>query len=69
MLFINDIAFLSLPYKATLLPPGPQNIEKGIIRLNMVFVHQGFTQYYSGLLDEWCGEKKIESVTDVAIGD
>ena len=26
VLYINDIAFHSMPYKASLAPPGPQNI-------------------------------------------
>ena len=29
LLAINDKAFLGMPYKATLAPPGPQNIEAG----------------------------------------
>ena len=41
-LFINGRAFISLPYKASLATPVPQNIEVGIITLNGVKVHSGY---------------------------
>ena len=47
MLFINDRAFLEMPFQAEVSPTGPQNIEKGVIRLNNELVSSGFTQYTS----------------------
>ena len=67
LLAINDKAFHGMPYKASLAPPGPQNIEAGEIKLNGVEVHSGYTQYTAGMLDEWRGQKSIEAVTDVNI--
>ena len=69
VLGINDIAFLSMPYKPSLDPPGPQNIETGSIKLNGVEVHKGYTQYTVGMMDEWRYQKSIESVTEARIGD
>ena len=34
LLSINDNAFLNYPFLAVIAPPGPQNIETGIIELN-----------------------------------
>ena len=59
LLAINDIAFLFMPYKASLSPPGPQNIEQGKIMLNGVEVHEGYTQYTAGMMDNWCAEHSI----------
>ena len=68
VLYINDKAFLSLPYKASLAPPGPQNIEMGTIELNGVQVHKGYAQYTTDLLDKWCSELNIQSsVTEAYI--
>ena len=69
LLAINDKAFLGMPYKASLAPPGPQNIETGTITLNGVLLHEGYTQYTAGMLDEWRGQKSIEAVTEAYIGD
>ena len=57
-----------MPYKASLAPPGPQNIEAGTIKLNGVQVHKGYTQYTAGMLDAWLRQESIEAVTDVFIG-
>ena len=59
VLFINNKAFLSMLYKSSLAPPVSQNIETGIIMLNGVKVHRGYTQYTAGLLGEWCDKKGI----------
>ena len=45
ILSINDQAFLTLPYQAHVMVDGPQNIEKGEIRLNEVVVNTDFKQY------------------------
>ena len=68
ILFINDQAFLSLPYQAVIAPPGPQNIEKGIIKLDDVQVHEGYTQYAEDTFGNWCYDSDIYSVTEAYIG-
>ena len=65
-LFINGHAFLNLPFKATLAPPGPQNIEKGTVMLNGAEVHEGYAQYNEGTFYEWCNEHSIESVSQAS---
>ena len=50
LLVINDKAFLGMPYKASLSPPGPQNIERGTIKLNGVVVIKEFAQCYAGMM-------------------
>ena len=52
-LCINDIPFPLLPYQAEVVPQGPQNIEKGTIKLNQVIVHRGFVQYAADTVEEW----------------
>ena len=41
-LTINNIPFPLLPYQAEVIAQGPRNIERGIIQLNNVDVHDGF---------------------------
>ena len=53
-MFIFGEAFLSLPYKGVIAPPGPQNIEKGVIKLNDVQIHEGYTQYDECTFDDLC---------------
>ena len=68
-LFINGRAFISLPYKASLATPVPQNIEVGIIALNGQQVHSGYKQYEeSTTFYMWCYENDIETVTEAVIG-
>ena len=45
LLFINDVPFLALPFKADVTSAGPMNIERGIIKLNDVQVHEGWAQW------------------------
>ena len=68
LLIINDKAFLSMPFKASLSPTGPKNIEQGYITLNGVEVHSGFAQCTAGMMAEWCAEHSIESITAASIG-
>ena len=56
-----------MPFKASLAPPGPQNIEVGTITLNEVEVHSGFTQCFAGMIKALCRLYKVYSVTDVCI--
>ena len=67
LLVVNDKAFLSMPYKASLAPPGPQNIEKGTITLNGVEVIKDFAQCYAGMMTERCAEHNIESIIAASI--
>ena len=55
-LCINDIPFPLLPYQAEVVPQGPQNINRGTIKLNKVKVHTGFAQYASDTIEEWVAE-------------
>lgn len=55
-LCINDIPFPLLPYQAEVVPHGPQNIERGTIKLNKVEVHKGFVQYTADTIEEWMSE-------------
>ena len=41
-LTINNLPFDSMPFQAEVTPEGPQNIERGLIKLNDVQVHTGF---------------------------
>ena len=45
LLFINDIPFLALPFKADVTSAEPMNIEQGTIKLNDVQVHEGWAQW------------------------
>ena len=45
LLFINDIPFLTLPFKADVARAVPMNIEEGTIMLNDVQVHEGWAQW------------------------
>ena len=67
LLVINGKAFISMPYKASLSPPGPQNIEHGTIELNGVKVHEGFYQCAAGMMAGWSAEHNIESITGACI--
>ena len=44
LLFINDIPFLALPFKADVTSAELMNIEQGSIKLNDVQVHEGWGQ-------------------------
>ena len=68
ILCINGRAFLTLPHKASLATPVPQNIEQGEIKLNGVEVHSGFIQYTEDTFHEWFDEHRIESVTQAYFG-
>ena len=51
---INGEAFLNLPRQAEVAPNGPQHISNGLILLNQVQIHKGFTQYNSFTFQELC---------------
>ena len=53
LLFINDVPFLALPFKADVTSAGPMNIEGGIIKLNDVQVHEGWAQFTPGTAKRW----------------
>ena len=53
LLFINDIPFLALPFKADVTSAGPMNIEGGIIKLNDAHVHRGWAQFTPGTVTRW----------------
>jgi len=55
-----------LPYQAEVVPQGPQNIEKGQIKLNSVQVHEGFAQYAAHTIDDWVAEQE-ELTEDIHI--
>jgi len=59
ILFINEEAFLGLPFQAELAPSGPQNIEKGTIMLNQVKIHEKFAQYYASIFDDWLADRNL----------
>ena len=69
ILFINDLAFLELPYQAEAIPPGPRNILGGAIKLNDVVVHQGWAPYTTTTFQDWCSENRLQKITDVWIRD
>ena len=69
ILFINDLAFLELPYQAEAVPPGPRNILGGAIKLNNVLVHEDWAPYTTSTFKDWCTEHKLQQITDVWIGD
>ena len=53
LLYINDVPFLAMPYQASVILKGPQNIDYGEIKLNGVEVHRGWTQYRADTVYEW----------------
>ena len=55
---INGIYFLQMPLQSELNPEGPQNIERGAIKLNGEEVHEGWAQYTAETFDEM--HEKIE---------
>ena len=67
-MFINGQAFLSLPYQPVIAPPGPQNIEVGVIKVNDVQIHEGYTQYTEWTFGDLCYDEDIDYVTEAFIG-
>ena len=66
VLHINDEPYLGMPYQAEVTPEGPQNIEAGIIKLNEVQVHDGWTQYTSDTVKEWREDHDLlQPTTDI----
>ena len=67
-MFINGQAFLSLPYQPVIAPPGPQNIERGVIKVNDVQIHEGYTQYTEWTFGDLCYDEDIDYVTEAFVG-
>ena len=68
VLHINDEPYLGMPYQAEVTPEGPQNIERGTIKLNDVQVHEGWAQYTSDTVKEWREDHKLlQPTTDIYI--
>ena len=66
LLFINDIPFLTLSFKAYVTSTGPINIEYGTIKLNGVKVHKGWAQFTPGTVKRWYQEAAdLESTTEI----
>ena len=70
LLFINDIPFLALPFKADITSAGPMNIENGIIKLNDVKVHEGWAQWTPDTNELWYREAAdLQPTTEIYLED
>ena len=70
LLFINDIPFLALPFKADVTSAGPMNIERGIIKLNDVKVHEGWAQWTPDTNKLWYQEAAhLQPTTEIYLED
>ena len=67
-LTINDILFDGMPFQAEVTPEGPQNIEKGLIKLNNEQVHKGFGQYEHDTFVNYVVSEGLLPTTDIFIG-
>ena len=67
-LTINDIPFHCMPFQPEVTLEGPQNIEKGLIRLNDVQVHTGFGQYEPETFLHYAVSEGLEPTKDIFIG-
>ena len=69
ILHINDVPFLAMPYQASVILKGPQNITLGVISLNGTEVHSGWTQYKADTVYDWRKQSNLQPTTDIAIID
>ena len=68
LLFINDIPFLALPFKADVTSAEPMNIEEGIIKLNDVQVHEGWAQWTPDTVKLWYQEAAdLQPTTEITL--
>ena len=66
LLFINDIPFAVMPFKADVTSAGPMIIEDGIIKLNDVEVHTGYTEWTPDTIRLWYQEAAdLQPTTDI----